>query len=107
MSDALMATYKLVWDDFCAWYLEAIKPDFVAGKSLPIDKTTFDATINFLESLLKIIHPWMPFITEEIWHLIKNREEKDCIIIAEWPTIKNNFDKKQLAVFLNKVFLEL
>ena len=99
MSDALMATYKLVWDDFCAWYLEAIKPDFVDGKSLPIDKTTFDATINFLESLLKIIHPWMPFITEEIWHLIKNREEKDCIIIAEWPTIKNNFDKKQLAEF--------
>ena len=72
MSDALMATYKLMWDDFCAWYLEAIKPDFVDGKSLPIDKTTFDATINFLESLLKIIHPWMPFITEEIWHLIKN-----------------------------------
>ena len=99
MSDALMATYKLVWDDFCAWYLEAIKPDFVDGKSLPIDKTTFDATINFLESLLKIIHPWMPFITEEIWHLIKNREEKDCIIIAEWPTIKINFDKKQLAEF--------
>ena len=99
MSDALMATYKLVWDDFCAWYLEAIKPDFVDGKSLPIDKTTFDDTINFLESLLKIIHPWMPFITEEIWHLIKNREEKDCIIIAEWPTIKNNFDKKQLAEF--------
>ncbi len=99
MSDALMATYKLVWDDFCAWYLEAIKPDFVDGKSLPIDKTTFDATINFLESLLKIIHPWMPFITEEIWHLIKNREETDCIIIAEWPTIKNNFDKKQLAEF--------
>ena len=99
MSDALMATYKLVWDDFCAWYLEAIKPDFVDGKSLPIDKTSFDATINFLESLLKIIHPWMPFITEEIWHLIKNREEKDCIIIAQWPTIKNNFDKKQLAEF--------
>lgn len=99
MSDALMSTYKLVWDDFCAWYLEAIKPDFVDGKSLPIDKITFDATIHFLESLLKIIHPWMPFITEEIWHLLKNREEKDCIIIAKWPTIKNNFDRKQLVEF--------
>ena len=99
MSDALMATYKLVWDDFCAWYLEAIKPDFVDGKALPIDKTTFDATINFLESLLKIMHPWMPFITEEIWHLLKERGEKDCIIVAEWPTLSANLDKKQLAEF--------
>jgi valyl-tRNA synthetase len=99
MSDALMTTYKLVWDDFCAWFLEAIKPDFVDGKALPIDKTTFDATINFLESLLKIMHPWMPFITEEIWHLLKERGEKDCIIVAEWPTLSANLDKKQLAEF--------
>ena len=99
MSDALMATYKLVWDDFCAWYLEAIKPDFVDGKALPIDKATFDATINFLESLLKIMHPWMPFITEEIWHLLKERGEKDCIIVTEWPTLSANLDKKQLAEF--------
>ncbi len=99
MSDALMATYKLVWDDFCAWYLEAIKPDFVDGKALPIDKATYDATINFLEALLKIMHPWMPFITEEIWHLIKEREAKDCIIVAEWPKQKSEIDKKQLAEF--------
>ncbi len=86
MSDALMTTYKLVWDDFCAWYLEMIKPEFIDGKAQPIDKTTFDATIKYLESLLKIMHPWMPFITEDIWHLIKeNRGEKDCIIVAEWP----------------------
>ncbi len=99
MSDALMSTYKLVWDDFCAWYLEAIKPDFVDGKALPIDKTTFDATINFLESLLKVMHPWMPFITEEIWHLLKERGEKECIIVAEWPTLSANLEKKQLAEF--------
>ncbi len=99
MSDALMTTYKLVWDDFCAWYLEAIKPDFVDGKALPIDKTTFDATINFLESLLKIMHPWMPFITEEIWHLLKERTDKDCIIVAEWPTLVAELDKKQLGEF--------
>lgn len=85
MSDALMATYKLVWDDFCAWYLEMIKPDFIDGKAMPIDKTTYDTTIHLFESLLKIMHPWMPFITEEIWHLIKDRNDKDCIIIAEWP----------------------
>lgn len=99
MSDALMATYKLVWDDFCAWYLEAIKPDFIDGKAQPIDKATYDATIGYLESLLKIMHPWMPFITEEIWHLLKKRDAKDCIIVAEWPVQLKELDKKQLAEF--------
>ena len=98
MSDALMSTYKLVWDDFCAWYLEAIKPDFVDGKAQPIDKATYDATIGYLESLLKIMHPWMPFVTEEIWHLIKERSEKDCIIIATWPEVKKT-DAQQLGEF--------
>lgn len=98
MSDALMATYKLVWDDFCAWYLEMIKPEFIDGKAQPIDKATYDATINFLESLLKIMHPWTPFLTEEIWHLIKERDEKDCIIVAEWPKTKS-LDTKLLAEF--------
>ena len=88
MSEALMSTYKLVWDDFCAWYLEIIKPEFVDGKSLPIDKETYDATINFFEKLLKVLHPFMPFITEEIWHLIAERAEKDCIIVAKWPNTK-------------------
>ena len=99
MSDALMTTYKLVWDDFCAWYLEAIKPDFIDGKAQPIDKVTFDATINFLESLLKIMHPWMPFITEEIWHLLKERTEMDCIIVAEWPKQLSTLANQQLAEF--------
>lgn len=98
MSDALMATYKLVWDDFCAWYLEAIKPEFVDGKALPIDKTTYDATIHFLEQLLKIMHPWMPFVTEEIWHLLAERSEKDCVIVAEWPK-HTAVDLQQLAEF--------
>ena len=98
MSDALMATYKLVWDDFCAWYLEMIKPEFVDGKAQPIDAATYEATIQFLESLLKLMHPWMPFITEELWHLIKEREAKDCIIIAPWPAVKPS-DAKQLAEF--------
>ncbi|MEO8146192.1 MAG: valine--tRNA ligase [Bacteroidia bacterium] len=85
MSDALMGTYKLVWDDFCAWYLEMIKPEF--GK--PISKTVYDATLNFFERILKVMHPWMPFITEEIWHLIAERNEKDCIIISKWPEVKS------------------
>ncbi len=98
MSEALMATYKLVWDDFCAWYLEMIKPEFIDGKSLPIDKETYDATILLFEKILKILHPFMPFISEEIWHLIKERSEKDCIIIAEWPK-KKNIDTELLAEF--------
>lgn len=89
ISDALMSTYKLVWDDFCAWYLEMIKPEF--GK--PISKLVYDATINFFERLLKVMHPWMPFITEEIYHLIDARESTDCIVIAKWPEQKL-FDEK-------------
>jgi valyl-tRNA synthetase len=99
MSDALLATYKLVWDDFCAFYLEAIKPEFVDGKSLPIDKSTYDVSMAYLESLLKIMHPLTPFITEEIWHLIKERDAKDCIIVAAWPTVKATLDQRQLAEF--------
>lgn len=100
ISEALMATYKLVWDDFCAWYLEMIKPDFVDGKPMPIDKTTFDATIVFIENILKVLHPFMPFITEEIWHLIKERKEKDCIILAQWPVVAK-FDNELVSTFEN------
>ncbi|HEY1038782.1 MAG TPA: class I tRNA ligase family protein, partial [Bacteroidia bacterium] len=98
MSDALMTTYKLVWDDFCAWYLEMIKPEFIDGKAQPIDKATYQATVGFMESLLKIMHPWMPFITEELWHSIKERDAKDCIIVAPWPQTKVT-DAKLLAEF--------
>jgi valyl-tRNA synthetase len=98
MSEALMATYKLVWDDFCAWYLEIVKPDFVDGKALPIDKATYEATISFFEKILKVLHPFMPFITEELWHLIKERNEKDCIIVAEWPKA-GSFDNTVIEQF--------
>ncbi len=85
ISEALMASYKLMWDDFCAWYLEMVKPDFVDGAALPIDNYTYNSTIEFFEELLKVLHPFMPFITEELWHLIGEREEKECIMVAEWP----------------------
>jgi len=81
MSDALHGVYKLVWDDFCAWYLEMIKPEF--GK--PIDKATYDKTISLFESVLKALHPFMPFITEELWSELRERKEKECIIVATWP----------------------
>lgn len=98
MSDALMATYKLVWDDFCAWYLEAIKPEFIEGKAQPIDKNTLETTKYFLEKLLKIVHPWMPFVTEEIWHLIKERAERECIIVANWPKMES-FNNEKIVLF--------
>jgi valyl-tRNA synthetase len=80
MSAALLTVYKLIWDDFCSWYLEIIKPEF--GK--PIDEKTYLKTIEFFETLLKALHPFMPFITEELWHELKEREES-CVIVAAWP----------------------
>ncbi len=91
ISDALMTTYKLVWDDFCSQYLEMIKP----GYEQPIDQATYDQTIGYLEKVMKILHPFMPFITEEIWHEIKERTNDDCIIVAEWPE-KGTFDEALL-----------
>ncbi len=84
ISEALMAIYKLVWDDFCSWYLEMIKPPFQGGEAM-VDEATYQATLLFLETLLKLLHPFMPFITEEIWHNLKERGEKDCIIVSEMP----------------------
>ncbi len=84
ISEALMTTYKLVWDDFCAWYLEIIKP----GYQQPIDPKTLAETKAFFEALLKIIHPFMPFISEELWHSLKNREEGNDIIVSRWPEIE-------------------
>ena len=89
MSEALMTTYKLIWDDFCAWYLELVKPEFVNGVALPVDKETHAATLLFLEQLLKLVHPWMPFVSEEIWHLLKERKENECLIVASWPSEKS------------------
>src|SRR6267142_289514 len=89
MSDALLTVYKLMWDDFCAWYLEIIKPEF--GK--PVDEVTHTKSIEFFETLLKLLHPFMPFITEELWHELGDRKEKDCIIVASWP-IAGAFDEK-------------
>ena len=81
MSDALMTTYKLIWNDFCSWYLEWIKPEY--GK--PIDQTTYDVTVDLFEKVLKVLHPFMPFITEELWHELRERPEGEAIIIAAWP----------------------
>ena len=81
ISDALMSIYKLFWDDYCSWYLELVKPAY--GQA--IDKATLDATLGFFESLLKMIHPVMPFITEELWHDMAERGEKETIMFARTP----------------------
>lgn len=85
ISEALMTTYKLIWDDLCSWYLESIKPAFVDGASQPIDATTYEATIALFEDVLKLLHPYMPFLTEELWHHLRERKEGEDIIVAAWP----------------------
>lgn len=81
ISDALLTTYKLVWNDFCSWYLEMVKPEY----QHPIDKATYDKTLVFFENVVKVLHPFMPFVSEEIWHGLADRSEDDCLIIAAWP----------------------
>jgi valyl-tRNA synthetase len=92
MSDALHTVRRLIWDDFCSWYLEIIKPEY--GK--PIDETTYNKTITFFETVLKALHPFMPFITEELWHELQDRTADDCILVASWPAPKS-FDQKILT----------
>ncbi len=94
ISDALMVTYKLVWDDFCAWLLELVKPAY----GQPIDKITFDQVIEALENNLRILHPFMPFLTEEIWQNITERSTQDALIINTWPILKP-FDNKLIVDF--------
>ncbi|MBO4826149.1 MAG: valine--tRNA ligase [Prevotella sp.] len=80
ISEALMAVYKLFWDEFSSWYLEMVKPAYVNGQAQPIDKTTYDATLNFFDALLKMLHPFMPFITEELWQALYERQPGDSIM---------------------------
>lgn len=94
ISEALMAIYKLVWDDFCSYYLEMVKP----GYQHPIDRKTMDQTIVFFEELLKMTHPFTPFISEDLWHKLRDREEGDDIIVASWPEA-TTFDKTVLTEF--------
>lgn len=94
LSDALMAIYKLIWDDFCSWLLEIIKP----GYGDPIDQKTYDKVIEAFEDNLKILHPFMPFLTEEIWQFIAKRTPEQALIIAEYPKT-SNFDEKLVHNF--------
>ncbi len=85
ISEALMTTYKLFWDEFSGWYLEIIKPEY----QKPIDKVTYEATVGIFDTLLRIIHPFMPFITEEIWQLLGERRDGDSLMISTMPDTEN------------------
>ncbi len=94
ISESLMTTYKLFWDEFSGWYLEIIKPEY----QKPIDRKTYDATIGVFDKLMKVVHPFMPFITEEIWQYLLEPEDGDSIMISRMPDIKK-YDKKMVAAF--------
>ena len=83
ISEALMITYKLIWDDFSSWFLEMVKPEY----QQPIDAKTYSSVVGFLEDNLKILHPFMPFLTEEIWQDLTERTPEEALIIAEYPKL--------------------
>jgi valyl-tRNA synthetase len=89
ISEALMSTYKLFWDEFSGWYLEIIKPEY----QKPIDRKTYDSTITLFDSLMRLIHPFMPFITEEIWQLLLERKEGESIMVSLLP-VEREFNKE-------------
>ncbi len=94
LSDALMATYKLIWEDFASWLLEIVKPAY----QQPIDSKTLRGVINHFENILKILHPFMPFLTEEIWQYMEERQPEEALIVASWPE-KKSIDKDLISGF--------
>jgi len=83
ISDALMVVYKLFWDEFSGWYLEMVKPAYVDGQQQPINVKTYEATLDFFDKLLKMLHPFMPFITEELWQALYERKAGESIMRQE------------------------
>ena len=96
LSEALMTVYRLFWDEFSAWFLEMVKPAYQTA----CDGKTYSAVIELFEKMLKLLHPFMPFITEEIWQSIKEREKADSLIVASWPEA-GKYDEAYLADFEN------
>jgi valyl-tRNA synthetase len=94
ISEALMSVYKLFWDEFSAWYLEIIKPEY----QKPIDRKTYESTISIFDSLMRLIHPFMPFITEEIWQLLKERKTGESIMVSRLPGSKK-YNKELISGF--------
>ena len=100
ISEALMVVYKLFWDEFSGWYLEMVKPAYIEGKQQPINQITFDATLEFFDTLLKMLHPFMPFITEELWQALYERKEGESIMRQE---LKLSVPTKDENILLDNV----
>lgn len=94
LSESLMSVYKLFWDEFSSWYLESVKPAY----QQPIDGATYKATIAFFDKLLKVLHPYIPFITEEVWQLLETRKQGESIMVAQMPEA-GSYDEKLLERF--------
>ncbi|MGB5269807.1 MAG: valine--tRNA ligase, partial [Eudoraea sp.] len=94
ISEALMTIYKLVWDDFCSWLLEIVKPAY----QQPIDRKSYTAIISIFENNLKLLHPFMPFLSEEIWQRISERKPSEALVIAAWPEMES-YDPEQIKAF--------
>ncbi len=94
ISDALHVLYKLIWDDFCSWYLEAVKPNY--GEA--ISQEVYDKTISYFEELMKLLHPFMPFLSEEIWHIISDRNIEEALIITQQKKV-DGFDETLISNF--------
>ncbi len=99
LSDVLMGQYQLIWSDFCSWYLEMIKPAYIGdGKSKPLDRKTYEATIGVFEKLMVSLHPFMPFVTEEIWHQLRQRQEGNDCMVQSYPKA-GKIDEELVAAF--------
>ena len=99
ISEALMAVYRLFWDEFSSWYLEMIKPAYMQ----PIDRTTFDATLRFFEQLLELLHPFMPFITEELWQHLYDRKDGESIMVKVVSIAPSTEEENRLVEDIEKV----
>ena len=103
LSEALMAVYKLFWDEFSSWYLEMVKPAYINGQPQPVDSKTYEATLCFFDALLKMLHPFMPFITEELWQHLYDRNEGDSIMRQCLTLDKLTADEQRIADDMEQV----
>jgi len=94
ISDSLHELYELIWDDFSSWYLEIIKPPF----GQPVDGATYHVTVSYFKELMQLLHPFMPFITEEVWQILKNSEDTESVMISRWPRLES-FNDRELEAF--------
>ena len=103
ISEALMTVYRLFWDEFSSWYLEMIKPAYVDGKQQPIDKATMDSTLGFFEKLMQMLHPFMPFITEELWQHIYDRKPGESIMVSQLTIAPATDDDRKVTAIMEQV----